>query len=44
MLEDADTDGKRGGRGLLFAGLVLAALFGVVLLKAGADSGGELDE
>ena len=44
MSENADTNGTRGGRGLLFAGLVLAALIGVVLLKAGADSGGELDD
>jgi len=32
-----------GGRGWLIAGLSLALLFGVALLKGGADAGGELD-
>jgi len=44
MPEGFEMNETRGGRGLLLAGLVLAALFGVVLLKAGSDPGGELDD
>lgn len=42
-MSETTTRGKGGRRGWVIAGLSLAVLFGVVLLKAGADSGGELD-
>jgi len=43
MSETTKASGKGARRGWLIAGLSLAVLFGVVLLKGGADSGGELD-
>ena len=44
MSENLNRDETHGGRGLLIAGLALALLFGLVLLKGSADSGGDLDE
>jgi hypothetical protein len=43
MSEVTNRNGTRNKRGWFIAGLSLAVLFGVVLLKGGADSGGELD-
>jgi hypothetical protein len=43
MAESANRNGTSGRRGLLIAGLSLAVLFGIALLKGRADSGGELD-
>ena len=43
MTERTNRNDTRGGRGWLIVGLSLAVLFGVALLKGGADSGGELD-
>ena len=43
MSDVANRNGTRGRRGLFIAGLSLAILFGVVLLKGRADTGGELD-
>ena len=43
MTDGVKRNESRGWRGLLVAGLSLAALIGVVLLKGRADSGGELD-
>ena len=43
MSEGGKRKETRGRRGWVFAGLSLAVLFGVVLLKGSADSGGELD-
>jgi len=42
-MSETTTRGKRGRRGWVIAGLSLALLFGVALLKGAADSGGELD-
>jgi len=44
MVRNLNRDETQGGRGLLIAGLALALLFGMALLKGRADSGGELDE
>jgi hypothetical protein len=43
MSDVTNRNGTKGRRGLFIAGLSLAILFGVVLLKGHADSGGELD-
>ena len=43
MTERANRNDTRDRRGWLIVGLSLAVLFGVALLKGGADSGGELD-
>ena len=43
MSEGGKRKEMRGRRGWVFAGLSLAILFGVALLKGRADSGGELD-
>jgi hypothetical protein len=43
MSASANRNGTRSRRGLFIAGLSLAVLFGVVLLKGRADAGGELD-
>lgn len=43
MSDEANRNETRGRRGLLIAGLSLAVLFGIALLKGRADSGGELD-
>jgi hypothetical protein len=43
MSETADRNGTQRRRGWLVAGLSLAVLFGIVMLKGGADNGGELD-
>jgi hypothetical protein len=43
MSENLNRDETQSGRGLLIAGLALALLLGLVLLKGHADSGGELD-
>ena len=43
MSDVANRNGTKGRRGLFIAGLSLALLFGVALLKGRADSGGELD-
>ncbi len=43
MLESANRNSTQARRGWLIAGISLAVLFGVALLKGGADSGGELD-
>ncbi|HEX8116080.1 MAG TPA: hypothetical protein VF521_02295 [Pyrinomonadaceae bacterium] len=42
-MTETTTRGKRDRRGWFIAGLSLAVLLGVALLKGGADSGGELD-
>ena len=42
-MSETTTRGKRERRGWFIVGLSLAVLFGVVLLKGSADSGGELD-
>jgi hypothetical protein len=44
MSKNLNRDETQGRRGLLIAGLALALLFGIALLKGRADSGGELDE
>ena len=41
--DNSNRNRTHGGRGWLIAGLSLAVLFGVALLKGGADAGGELD-
>ena len=43
MSEVTNRNGTKSRRGLFIAGLSLALLFGVVLLKGRADTGGELD-
>ncbi len=43
MSDGANQNETGGRRGLLIAGLSLAVLFGIVLLKGRADTGGELD-
>ncbi len=43
MRDGANRNDTQGRRGWLIAGLSLAVLLGVALLKGGADSGGELD-
>ncbi|HEX8560362.1 MAG TPA: hypothetical protein VF668_19860 [Pyrinomonadaceae bacterium] len=43
MSEKANRNGTAGARGWILAGLSVALLVGVALLKARADSGGELD-
>jgi hypothetical protein len=43
MSDVANRNKTSSRRGLFIAGLSLALLFGVVLLKGRADSGGELD-
>jgi len=43
MSESTNRNETRGGRGWLIAGLSLAVLLGIALLKGSADSGGELD-
>ncbi len=42
-MEAANRNGTKSRRGLFIAGLSLALLFGVALLKGRADAGGELD-
>jgi hypothetical protein len=44
MSEIANQNETQSRRGLLIAGLSLAVLIGIALLKGRADSGGELDE
>jgi hypothetical protein len=44
MAEGAEGNRRGGARGFIIIGLSLVLLVGVALLKAGADSGGELDE
>ena len=43
MSDSANRNGTHRVRGWLIAGLSLAVLFGVAVLKARADSGGELE-
>lgn len=43
MSESVTRNETRGRRSLLIAGVSLAVLFAVALLKGRADSGGELD-
>jgi hypothetical protein len=43
MSDVANRNGTRSRRGLFIAGLSLAILFGVALLKGRVDTGGELD-
>lgn len=43
MVESVNRNETRGRGGLLIAGLSLAVLFAVALLKGRADSGGELN-
>jgi hypothetical protein len=43
MSDVANRNETKRGRALLIAGLSLAVLIGVALLKGRADSGGELD-
>ena len=43
MSKTADRNGTQRRRGWLIAGLSLAVLFGIAMLKGSADSGGELD-
>jgi hypothetical protein len=42
MPESANRNETHGRRGWLIAGLSLAVLFGIAVLKGRADSGGEL--
>jgi hypothetical protein len=43
MSESANRNETQARRGWFIAGLSLAVLFGIVLLKGHADSGGELE-